>query len=427
MLRNLDLPRAWQLFQIGRFGFLMGIMVLLANSDLTLDEIGVWETFLFVSATASAFWISGLMNGLLAMYPKEPQKQRLLGQAVVALFGSAVMVSAVMTLFPTGVKSLFSMEGDVGFYSLIPLYLLLNSPGFLAEHIYLLKEDKKGLLTMGAFMFTLQFVLVVGPVYLFGSLMGAIHGLIGAAGIKLFWTLILLGRWGHFSYNRTLLRNLLILAAPLVGALLLGRSAEYIDGLIVVNHFDQEPFSIFRYGARELPFVFLLAHALSAAMIPRIAANKEAGLAELKQRSSRLMDWLFPVSIVLLLTSQWIYPFVFGERFTDSAQVFNVYLLLIISRLVFPQAALTGLKRTGIQMVSGSLEVLLNVALSLYLVQDHGLVGVAYATVIAFAVDKVFLLAACGAMGIRAGQILDWRRLVGYSLLLLTVFWWVVQ
>ncbi len=69
-----------------------------------------------------------------------------------------------------------------------------------------------------------------------------------------------------------------------------------------------------------------------------------------------------------------------------------MYLLLIIPRLVFPQTILIGLKKTKIILVASSIEIVLNVLLSIYLVRYYGTVGVALATVIVYIFEKAFLV-----------------------------------
>ena len=107
------------------------------------------------------------------------------------------------------------------------------------------------------------------------------------------------------------------LAGPLVISTLLSGSAQYIDGIIVSAKFPPERFAIFRYGAKEMPFVVSLAIGLNNAMLSQFSSIKKMkfSLLTLKIRSLRLMHILFPVSILLLLFSNDIFPAVFTQRF----------------------------------------------------------------------------------------------------------------
>ena len=57
---------------------------------------------------------------------------------------------------------------------------------------------------------------------------------------------------------------------PLIISALLGSSAQYIDGILVLNRFDDATFAIFKYGAKEFPMVILLANAFSNSMIENV-------------------------------------------------------------------------------------------------------------------------------------------------------------
>ena len=212
-------------------------------------------------------------------------------------------------------------------------------------------------------------------------------------------------------------------AAPLIGATLLSGSAEYLDGFIVSKYFDEKDFAVYRYGAKEFPLVLLLANAFSNGMVPKVA---QLGVAEaaktIRAESLKLMHIFFPVSIGLLLVSQWAYPKLFNQDFTASAAVFNVYLLLVISRLVFPQTLLIGLKKTKTIMAVAALELAVNFGLSLLLVQQFGLVGIAFATVIASLLDKGILTFVLTKNGTSASEYWPWKWHLSYSIVLLLAY-----
>lgn len=68
--QNIDTIRGLQIFQLLRFSFLILIRVLLAKTDLTVAEIGIYDALLMIGGTFTFFWISGLLDGLLAAFPK---------------------------------------------------------------------------------------------------------------------------------------------------------------------------------------------------------------------------------------------------------------------------------------------------------------------------------------------------------------------
>ena len=220
----------------------------------------------------------------------------------------------------------------------------------------------------------------------------SMYGLIVVAAMKLVLSLVLLIKYATLKVNLNLQVTSLKLSAPLIASIFVSGSAEYVDGVIVKSKFDNVFFAIYRYGAKELPVLLIIANTFSTAMIPAIAANLEDGLMELKAKSARMMHFFFPVSIALMMVSPYIYRYGFNESFTYSAVIFNIYLLLIIPRVLFPQTILTGMQQTNFLLISSILEIIINVSLSIYLAGKIGLAGIAVGTFVAYLFDKVFLV-----------------------------------
>ena len=128
-------------------------------------------------------------------------------------------------------------------------------------------------------------------------------------------------------------------------------------------------------------------------MVSQIAKQekKEIAFQELKQQSSRLMNVLFPVTWIFLIASKFLYPIIFSEAFEQSASIFNIYLLLIISRMIFPQSVVLAFQRRDIILNTAYWEITINVFSSLILMWKFGIIGIAYGTVVAFLSEKLIL------------------------------------
>jgi Na+-driven multidrug efflux pump len=82
----------------------------------------------------------------------------------------------------------------------------------------------------------------------------------------------------------------------------------------------------------------------------------------------------------------------FNPEFQKSADIFLIYSLLIIPRLVFPQTVIVGRKKTHITLIAAILELAINIPLSLFMIKwNYGLVGVALSTFLAYVIGKMFL------------------------------------
>jgi O-antigen/teichoic acid export membrane protein len=177
---------------------------------------------------------------------------------------------------------------------------------------------------------------------------------------------------------------------------LISGSAQYTDGVIISAVYrDPAWFAWFRYGAKEFPLVLMLANGLSNAMLPEFSTRErmKESLAKIRAKSVRLMNFLFPAAMIMMIFARWIYPRMFNPEFHKSADIFLIYSLLIIPRLVFPQTIIVGRKKTHITLIAAILELAINIPLSLLMIRlGYNIVGVALSTVVVFITGKVFLV-----------------------------------
>ena len=223
----------------------------------------------------------------------------------------------------------------------------------------------------------------------------AIYGLFAITRVRWIWLIILLRRYTLMKVSFDFIREQLRVGMPLILTFLISGSAQYVDGIIISARYeDPGVFAMYRYGAKEFPLVLLLAKGLSNALLPRFSTREgmREALVTLRSKSEKLMHLLFPLSIVTMFFARWLYPRVFTPEFTRSADVFLIYLLLIIPRLVFPQTIVIGRKRTNITLIAAAVEICINIPLSLFLLKPYGVVGVALATFIVYSLEKIFLI-----------------------------------
>jgi O-antigen/teichoic acid export membrane protein len=263
----------------------------------------------------------------------------------------------------------------------------------MVEYFYLIRKQNRPLVVYAVISFFLQFLLVAAPVIAGLPVRWAMLGLVIASLFRYVWMWRLFIIHSEIHFSLPFVRDHLRLGGPLVLSTLLSGTAQYVDGFIVTSKFDESTFAVFRYGARELPLAVLLTNALGSALLPAFGVKERLreNLTELKRNITRLMHLLFPVTGVLILVSHPLFPWLFNPAFRESATIFNIYLLLVISRVLMPQTILTGLQQTRQLMIASFLELILNVGLSLLFVQYWGVAGVAFATFIAYLFEKVYL------------------------------------
>ena len=391
--------------------------------------------FLFIASLVSFFWVTGLIQSLLPLYHRN-RTYRKIGEnnsgKSPEIFNAFLLLSFfsfLVFIIGQSIKgdiSIFSFSGNVPYIKLLLIYILLSNPVSLIEYIYLLNNRSYRILQYGLYTFTAQLLVIITPILAGKDLVWSFYGLLLITGVRWVWLIILLRRYTEMRISVRFMKEHLYFGFPLILTSLISGSAQYIDGLIISTFYnDPETFAHFRYGAKEFPLVLMLANGLSNAMLPEFSTRsrmKEA-LAKIKLKSRRLMHFLFPASMLMMLFTRWLFPRVFTPEFIRSADVFLIYLLLIIPRLVFPQTIIIGRKRTRITLFAAILELALNIPLSLLLIRDYGSVGVALATLIVYIVEKIFLAGYLWIkMKVKPSEYIPLRVYAVYSVLISILF-----
>lgn len=367
----------------------MGIY--LTRAGWSLDDIGYWEALLFGAAVLGGFWMEGWIKVFLASH-SEKTIQGVYRWVLLRVVAFAVVAGLLWLAFFPVIKNVLIPGVPMDWLHPFLLFFVIWMPTIILANYYLAKGRSGPIWLLGVY-YLVGFPLAIAiPDFMGFSPAQCIWGLLvwvtplvfgllrsylyAPAPVELVTTKLLWKRWRALS-----LYALLAMAAPLL-------DAWFVQWMYA----DPGVFAIFRYGARELPLASTLAVAISTAMIPVLSVRMDSGLAELKQRIRRLTWMLFPIAAVLLIAARPLYTFVFTDAFEDSAGIFQVYVLLIVSQLVIVQPVLiaTGNERWLIR--AAVLELGLNASLSLLLGLQFGIMGIVWATFIAFVFEKVYLL-----------------------------------
>ena len=410
-----------------RQGSTIVIAVLLAKSPLSTADIGIYEMLLYIGFTLTTFWVTGLMQGFLALYPQLPEEERpvFLFNAYLLFFFASSIVLALLLWGKTGVLLVLTGQDSLPFYELFAVFLWLNVPSYLVENFYLVLRKPRAILYFGLMAFGLQVLAVLVPVFLGFGLLWSFYALLALGVLKFVWLLALVAKRSAFHLNIAVAMRWVWLSVPLMLYALMGSFNQSFDNWLV-NFFyrgDEQAFAVFRYGARELPLALALANAFGSAMLPEVAANLEAALVAIREKSLKLFHLLFPLSIFLVLSSKWLFPLVFNEDFGESAIIFNIFLLVTVSRLLFSRTILVGLNANRMIFYFSVFELAFNVALSFALVPFLGLSGIAIGTVAAYTLEKVLL---CwylySKFGIGLARYTNMRWYLAYSTLMVLGF-----
>ena len=407
-----------------RQGSAILISILLAKAALPKEGIGGYEQLLYLGYILTSFWVTGLMQALLSRYSKvEPGRQAVFLTNVAFVFSSIGTVLLLGFWWGRGwLVPALTGQGHLPFLLPFLLFLWLNLANFLLENFYLLWNRPAELFWFSGLTHGAQVVALVLPVWLGLGLSPGIWALAGVGGIRFLWLLFRLARFGEWGWEARAVQQWLSAGIPLVLYAGVGTLSLSFDPWLVNYHYNGDPdvFAVFRYGARELPLALAMAAAFGTAMLPEVSASRNKALPKMRRKALGLYHLLFPLTLALMVSSRYWFPWVFSSDFEASVGVFNVFLLILISRMLFPRTILIALGANRVVLYFSFLELGLNVVLGFLLVGPFGLVGVAWATLIAYTLDKLVLcFYLYRRFGIRPGQYTPLPWWAGYSLLLL--------
>jgi len=303
----------------------------------------------------------------------------------------SIWLSFCIFIFPQAVSSFFGWKEETQNVPYLAIYILLSVPSILIEPIYYLRKMSDKLLTYTHWSQLVTLLLTTIIAIVSPNFESFIWLLLFIQLIKLIYLIIFVIKFENFALAWTQIGVFAIYSIPLIVQMTLGSAMDFIDGWFVTRYFDPSYFPVFRYGAREMPLSAMLFSALSLAMVPEILMQGKHTLA-IKMRATKLMHRLFPLSVILMLLSPILFPIIYDATYKDSAFIFNIYLLILTSRVLLPQSFCMALHQHKVIVWSGVLEIIANLLLSYWWMQVWGVYGLAMATVVSYFIQKLILI-----------------------------------
>lgn len=396
---------------------------------MTTETIGIFETLIFLGQFVSLFWVNGLTQAFSAIYPKVAiiEKKSFISSTFIMFFGLAFISSALLIILrPVILPFLIESSYIEGFYWYC-LFIFFNTPTLLIPLILMLKGDHKELFRFTIF-YGIGYLLVFLLNLLFG---GSLKNLLLLLNIFAFCLLVLSGglslSFDLRSYRLKWLKRLFLIGSPLILYSILSGLAPIFDAWLVQRIYSTKAvFAIYKYGAREFPLTITLVMGLGTALIPLVSEDLLRGMNKLKERSIKLYPFVAIVSILLILTSKYFFPVIFNNDFASSADIFNIYILIILVRMLYPQVILLGMKKTKSLLFISIIELFVNMLACTVLGIYLGLVGIAGGTLIACMAGKAIqIMYVQKRMGIKLSQYLHIKPYIVYSAGI--IFAWIIS
>lgn len=420
-IRNITTTTALQIYRFIRYGAFFITAVLLAQLHISQENIGSYEWMLHLTYTLSFFWVHGFSQSFLIKSGKADSEK--IGQLSRSLWGLTITISLTLfvLLWFLGDKGSFLLLGieEVAYWDLYLYLILLGLPPMVFEYFLIGRQHTFHLIIWGVASNLLHLLCSILPfIYGFG-LEGMLWAHIVLNAARTVYMAFILGR-PLFSLS---IRDEWKGALQLSVYTILGGLPVAFDTWLVGFHTQaEEQVAIFRYGARELPLIMILLGSIHIGLLSTISASGE-GMEYLKKKVLETMHWLGPLAVALLFASPYIYPWLFSEAFGESAYIFNIYLLILLSRWILSHTVAMAYEEYRTMNWIALTEFSLNVVLSFIWIEKYGLPGVIYATIVAYLFEKIALMTFLYIKhGISPGQYIPLRAYGIYSILLISSF-----
>jgi hypothetical protein len=405
---------ALQANQILRQSTLVLMSIIMTKWGVSMYLIGVYEAFMFVSYTVSFFWITAFLQGILTQYPSmsESEKPSYVFNIFLIFNALSIFIFLILYFLPSYSFGLLTSFSQNVFSEIFTIYLLFFLPPFMLDSVWAVEERPLSILGFSLLTNALLLVSIIYPIQQNIDFLNSFSIMLIVAFLRYILFVFIIIKRGNFHFSPTIIKQFLKITTPLMGyAFVGGFIAAFTTWLVswqCVN--NVEIFAIYRFGSREFPVINALATGLSSAMIPLLipknntvldlkndsnlpfkAVNTE-GVSVLKEKTLRLWHIVFPLSIVLMFSSKMLFGFVFNAQMEKAAPVFNVFLLLMLSRALFPQSIMMSLKETKMLFWMSIIEGLSIVVLGFLGVYFFGMIGVAWAMVLGYLLEKMMMI-----------------------------------
>lgn len=371
---------ALQFFQLAKFFSLLAVSVLLVKTGYSKEDVANYEFMLWLSGAVSFFWVNALVQVFLSHQPKwslDSQSKNL--KSVFLVFQVLAVISAFVAFM--AYRNLT-----------VSLFILFQTPANINEYFFFSQKKNKHLLAYS--LFTLASIVLLVAILSFYNF--EIEYILNALVIGAFlrWSVTFFISLSFLNYKTSLPPKEFLFAFGLLCiSFVFSGSAEFINGWLVKFFADESAFAEFRLGSKEIPIFTILAATLSNSFISKISADSDLGLSQLKDKSKRYMHLLFPLSILFVLASTFIYNQFLSSAYESSSDLFAILMLLTIPRLVFPQTIMHALNQQKIITTVSAIELILHVTFAIFLFHILGLKGIVLAIVLANFLEKLLLIA----------------------------------
>ena len=329
---------SWLLFaKTLSFIFTIALPLVLVRR-LNQVEFGIYkQLFLVIGSTVV---LLPLGFGMSAYYflPREPERQReTIVNVLVFNLVMGTLAGSVLFFYPGLLGDIFRQPALAAYGRLVGVVVLLWIISAFLEIVPIANQEIKLASAAIVFVQLSRTAIYLAAVLFFGSVRALVYAAVLQGVLQ---TAILLGylqsRFPGFwrCFDLSMMRQQLSYALPHGFGGLLANVQNDLHNYFVSNWFGPAVYAVYAIGTMDLPFINLLQEATNSVMILRVTVLQQRNeTAEILRLSARAMRKLaavyFPAFALLLVLRREFITFLFTARYTASADIFAINLLVL--------------------------------------------------------------------------------------------------
>jgi len=371
-------------------GFLVPIFI---ARILSKHEYGTYQQVLLLINTLSGTMVLGVPTSIYYYYnlhKNDLHKKTLVMQSFIIL-----NISALITVIAVNVArySIASSLGNERLIELIPIlsvyiycfivseyyfHLLVSKDQYTKSVIFGVSESllRSALVLSAAFIYQDVLALVIAiSIYAFARYSYSVYGSSeDFVSLKIFKA--------HQYVKKQILYSL-----PLAFTALVGLVGRMVDRYLITLHYTTSQFAVYTVGAIELPLDVIFQGSVANVLrtkIPRLVVEEKYSevTALISEATRKLALIILPIFMYLLFYGKDFILILFTDKYTESVDVFIIYLMLTPLHIFILSVVPQSFGLTGIGFKIASFTILSNVVLSIILLKTIGFLGPAVSTVL---------------------------------------------
>lgn len=385
------------MISIGMFCASLSTLVagMVMSRYFSVADYGIYRQVQLVYNTLLPLFVLGLpqsVNYFLPQFTEEKKRKEFVMQTYNILLGIGVLFFLLM-FFGGDILSGISKSKEVsGYLRIFAFYPLFTLPTVFYQNLFVVTNKVRlsavlsaalSLVNLSAILLT---VLAKGQVALLLILVN-VAALVQFLVVS-YHTLKYCGGWWLRIDKWSLLEQFKY-CIPLGIAMLVGALTRQTDKWLISIYFTPEEYAIYSNGAYELPFLPIIATSVSAVLMPELVRYFRDGKWEEMLRvwhnsCEKVGVIFFGVMAFLLFFTPEAIAFLFSDKYASSGQVFQIYLLILPTRITTFGMVLQAMGKSRKVLSVSVYTLIVNLILSLFTVRLFGFLGPTIATVTLF-------------------------------------------